>query len=104
MFEHNGKNYVLKFSIGRLKMIENAAGGKSSMSMMLADNSGLMSITATEAFFSYGLKEDGADAFTAPNKAKEICDELIEEKGYVAVVRMIQKQLQADCPFLFRVG
>ena len=57
MFEHNGKNYVLKFNIGRLKMIENAAGGKSSMSMMLADNSGLMSITATEAFFSYGLKE-----------------------------------------------
>ena len=54
--------------------------------------------------FFYGLKEDGADAFTAPNKAKEICDELIEEKGYVAVVRMIQKQLQADCPFLFRVG
>lgn len=99
MFEHNGKNYVLKFNIGRLKMIENAAGGKSSMSMMLADNSGLMSVTAIEAFFSYGLKEDGADAFTAPNKAKEICDELIEEKGYVAVVRMIQKQYRRTALF-----
>ena len=52
MFEHNGKNYVLKFNIGRLKMIENASGGKSSMSMMLSDNSGLMSINATEAFLS----------------------------------------------------
>lgn len=104
MFEHNGKNYVLKFNIGRLKMIENASGGKYSMSMMLSDNSGLMSINATETFFAYGLKEEGADAFTAPNKAREICDEIIETKGYVAVVGLIQKQLQADCPFLFRVG
>lgn len=74
------------------------------MSMMLSDNSGLMSINATEAFFSYGLKEEGTDVFVAPSKAREICDEIIETKGYVAVVGLIQKQLQADCPFLFRVS
>ena len=63
-----------------------------------------MSIEAMERFFSYGLKEVDKDVFVSASVGAEICDEMLEEEGYVAVVKIIQEAVQRDCPFLFRVN
>lgn len=103
MFTYKDKDYELKFNIGRLKLVEKATG-ESAVGMMNITNNGLMSLTAVEGFFRYGLKEAGADSFVPPNTAADICDAMIEEAGYPAVVQMIQNQLMNDMPFLFRVA
>lgn len=104
MFEHAEKQYELKFNIGRLKLIEKAGDGKGVLVQLASGDNGLMSIDALERFFSYGLKEAGADTFLPPKKAAEICDEIIAEEGYAQAVKLVQEQVMKDCPFLFRVA
>ena len=104
MFTFKNKEYELKFNLKRIKLIEQAADNKSAMAQLATDASGMMSLTSIERFFAYGLKEAGADTFINPQKAIEICDEYIEEEGYVAAIKLIQEQVQTDCPFLFRVS
>lgn len=104
MFTIEGKEYELKFNMNRLRLIERAASGMAAMSQLATDTSGLMSITAMERFFSYGLKEAGADEFVSPAKGAELCDAMMEEAGYAAVVQEIQKAVMRDVPFLFRTA
>lgn len=104
MFEYKEKQYELKFTIGRLKLIERAADGKSAMAQLAADDNGMMSLAACERFFSFGLKEAGSDTFCTPQKGAEVCDDMITEQGYSYVIRLIQESLYHDCPFLFRAA
>ena len=101
MFTYNEKDYELKFNIKRLEIIEKATG-KSSVGMMVADNNGIMGVSSVMAFYSYGLKEAGADTFVAPKVAQEICEARMNEIGYMEVVKELQGAIQHDCPFLFR--
>lgn len=104
MFKFRDKEYELKLNLKRLKLIEQAADNKSAMAQLATDASGMMSISAMERFFAYGLKEVGSDSFVSVSAGTEICDAIIEEEGYVAVVKIIQEAVQRDCPFLFRVN
>lgn len=100
MFEINGKTYVLKYNLKRVEMIENAVG----MPTMADLNShkGMLGLTALKTYFSYGLKEEGADVFVAPKKGMEMAEALIENEGYMAVNGAVLEALERDCPFFFQ--
>ena len=84
-------------------MIEKALGGESITHAMLT-NDAMMSITAVEAFFAYGLKEDGSDVFIMPKFATELCEKYMSENGYTATVKQIQDAVKRDMGFLFQVS
>lgn len=100
MFEINGKNYVLKYNLKRVEMIENATG----LPMMsdLYSHRSMMSLSSLKTYFAYGLKEEGADAFVAPKKGMEMAEALIESEGYMRVNGAVLEALERDCPFFFQ--
>ena len=100
MFEINKKNYVLKYNLKRVELIENAVG----MPMMaeLSARRGILSITALKTYFAYGLKEEGADVFVKPKDGMEMAEALIENEGYMKVNGAVLEAMQRDCPFFFQ--
>lgn len=102
MIEIDGKNYVLKYNISRIEMIENSTG-KSVMADIRA-NSGMLSIASLKLYFAYGLKEEGSDVFYPTKKALEIAEQLILRDGYTTICGTVVEALERDCPFFFRVG
>ena len=66
MFEINGKNYVLKYNLKRVEMIENAVG-MPTMAEMQAHR-GMLSLTSLKTYFAYGMKEEGSDVFAKPKE------------------------------------
>lgn len=102
MIEIEGKNYVLKYNISRIEMIENSTG-KSVLANIRA-NSGMLSITSLKHYFAYGLKEEGSDVFYPTKKALDIAEQLILRDGYTAVCGVVMEALERDCPFFFQAG
>ena len=54
MFEINGKNYVLKYNLKRVEMIENVVR-MPTMAEMQAHR-GMLGLTSLKAYFAYGLR------------------------------------------------
>ena len=100
MFEINGKNYVLKYNLKRVEMVENATGVP--MMSDLYSHRSMMGLTALKTYFAYGLKEEGADTFVAPKKGMEMAEAMIENEGYLAVNGAVLEALERDCPFFFQ--
>lgn len=100
MFEINGKNYVLKYNLKRVELIENAVGMPTMAE--LSSHRGMLGLTALKTYFAYGAKEEGADTFVAPKKGMEMAENLIESAGYMAVNGAVLEALERDCPFFFR--
>lgn len=102
MFEHKGKKYELVFNIGRLKLVEGQI--KTSVAADIMATGGALSLASLEAYFGYCLKEAGNSDFVPREKAVEISESLMEEKGYIAVNNMVITKLTKDVPFLFRTA
>lgn len=101
MFEINGKTYTLKYSIGRMKLIEQAAG--TPIMASLYKDSGMLSISNLILYLAYALL--GEDGVYCPLKyANEFAEKYIEEKGYAAANALVLETMQRDCPFFFRAG
>lgn len=100
MFEINGKNYVLKYNLKRVEMIENAVGMPTMAD--LSSHKGMLGLTALKTYFAYGLKEEESDAFVAPKKGMEMAEALIENEGYMSVNGAVLEALERDCPFFFQ--
>lgn len=100
MFEINGKNYVLKYNLKRVEMIENAVGMPTMAD--LSSHKGMLGLTALKTYFAYGLKEEGADTFVVPKKGMEMAETLIENEGYLSVNGAVLEALERDCPFFFQ--
>ena len=100
MFEINGKNYVLKYNLKRVEMIENAIGMPTMAD--LSSHKGMLGLTALKTYFAYGLKEEGSDAFVAPKIGMEMAEALIENEGYMAVNGAVLEALERDCPVFFQ--
>lgn len=99
MLEINGKTYELKYTVGRVRMIEDTLG-ISLMSTMVNAN-GMLSISQLCNFIAFGLKENGKD-YVNFNKGMKIADELLEKKGYANLNVMVIEAVQRDCPFFFQ--
>lgn len=100
MFEINGKNYVLKYNLKRVEMIENAVG-MPTMAEMQAHR-GMLGLTSLKTYFAYGLKEEGSDVFVKPKEGMTMAEALIKNEGYMAVNGSVLEALERDCPFFFQ--
>ena len=105
IFTAQGTEYELHYNPKRVKLVEHALDGESLMNAVYGkQRDGLMSLTALDAFFQYGVKEAGADAFLPPKKAGEIGEAYLEEEGYTKAVQLVTQALADDMGFLFRLG
>ena len=95
MIEYDGKNYVLKYNQKRIEMIE-AVTNMPTMAE-LKRTGGYLGLSSLKAYFAYGLKEEGSDAFVAPKKGVEICTQLIENESYEKVCGLVLENLERDC-------
>lgn len=100
MFEINGKNYVLKYNLKRVEMIENVVG-MPTMAEMQAHR-GMLGLTSLKTYFAYGLKEEGSDVFVKPKEGMMMAEAMIESEGYISVNGAVLEALERDCPFFFR--
>lgn len=102
MFEINGKNYRLHYTIDRLKMIE-ARTGKSVVGEFVQSN-GALPFASIEAHFSYALicDSDNPDVYVSPKAGIEIADKYMEQYSYMSACDLLATQLQTDLGFLFR--
>lgn len=100
MFQIGEKSYELKYGIGRVKLIESAAG--SPVMSALANSKGMLSLSMLENCFSYGLKESGSDIYVPPKAARECFEQYLTENGYANTVTLVLENLERDCPFFFQ--
>lgn len=99
MFEHDGKQYELKMSTNRIKLVENAT--KTPVMAEWQNNSGMLSLNTIEVVFQLCLKEAGSDKYVPQREGSRICQEYMNEHGYAMAALLIQEALQKDMPFLF---
>ena len=100
MFEINGKNYVLKYNLKRVEMIENTVG-MPTMAEMQAPR-GMLGLISLKTYFAYGLKEEGSDVFVKPKEGMSMAEAMIENAGYLVVNGAVLEALERDCPFFFQ--
>lgn len=101
MFEFKDKNYEISLNIGRIKLIEAALNGRS-LYGLIATTAGLLTVSDLETIFQFGLKEAGKTEYLPQDDAKKICEEYIQEKGYMPAARLVQSEMQSSVPFLYR--
>lgn len=101
MIEYGGKNYVLKYNMKRIEMIESVTNMPTMAD--LRRTGGMLSLASLKAYIAYGIKEEGEDVFLKPKKGMEIAENLIESNGYTDVCTTVLEALERDCPFFFQV-
>ena len=101
MITYNGTDYELKFNIGRIKLVE-AVLNKSAVEALIG-RGGMMPLADVEAFYSYGLKESGAETFLKAKEAAAIADGIMEAEGYTQAVLYVREAMKRDMGFLFRL-
>lgn len=102
MIEINGKEYDLKFGLGRIEMIENATGVP--VMSEIYKNNGMLSIANLKTYFAFALKETGSDHYEKFKVGQDVAQSLIEERGYMYVNATVVNALERDCPFFFQEG
>lgn len=100
MLEVNGKTYELEYNMKRIELIEQATGMPTMAE--LQRTKGMFGLSQLKTYFGYGLKEAGTSAFVAPKKGMEICEGIMEEKGYAFVAGKVLEAIERDCPFFFQ--
>lgn len=101
MIEYGGKNYVLKYNMKRIEMIESVTNMPTMAD--LRRTGGMLSLASLKAYIAYGIKEEGEDVFLKPKKGMEIAESIIESNGYPDVCATVLEALERDCPFFFQV-
>lgn len=99
MLEINGKTYELKYTTGRVRMIEDTLG--ISLMATMVNSKGMLTISQLCNFIAFGLKEAGG-GYIDVNTGLKTADKLLEEKGYVNLNVMVIEAIEKDCPFFFQ--
>ena len=102
MIEYDGKNYVLKYNMKRIEMIESVTNMPTLAE--IKRTGGMLSLLSLKAYIAYAIKRDGEDKFLPPKKGMKIAESLIEANGYAEVCGLVLESLERDCPFFFQVG
>ena len=84
MIQYSGKNYVLKYNMKRIEMIE----AVTSMPTLadLKRTGGMLSLASLKAYIAYGIKEEGKDTFLTYKEGVKIAEALIEQNAHHRVV------------------
>lgn len=96
-FEANGKTYVLKYTIERVNMYEDAYG---SLGRLLYTGDVFLKFSQLCDLMACAVKEEGGD-YVNPQVAHEMAVKVIEENGYYETIMAVFTQLKDDCGFLF---
>ena len=98
MIEYNGNKYNYKFTLPRVEKIEKAIG-KPILSLLI-ENKGVISLENLKVLHENGLRTED-DNFVGEKIAKEMFEEVLNQKGYAALLEELAEALQRDCPFFF---
>lgn len=101
-FEFNNKQYVLKFNMKRIEMIEAVTNMPTMAALRMY--SGMLSLQQLKVYLGYSIMEEGADSFVKPKEGMQIAEVLIESNGYADVCGLVLEAIERDCPFFFRAG
>lgn len=96
----NEKKYELKFSIGRVKLIEKRIGG--SLLSEIVKTNGVLSLETLESCITYGLKKVDTVGYLPMQNAMKLAEEYMEAEGYSKAIADVTNQISEDLPFLFR--
>ena len=96
-FEVDGKSYVLKYTMERVNLYEDAHG---SIGRMLYTGDVFLKNSELRDLMACAMKEEGGE-YINPQKAYEMAGNVIVENGYYDTLMAVFLQLQADCGFLF---
>ena len=102
MIKYKDKNYELKFTKKRIKVIEQVIGH--SVIAELTKSDGVLTLNTVDVCLKFGIKEPQNTDYVEPALAEEIGDAYMEEVGYGEVIKEIILALKRDLPFFFRVA
>lgn len=102
MIEYDGKNYVLKYNMKRIEMIESVTNMPTLAE--IKRTGGMLSLLSLKTYIAYAIKKEGDDKFLPSKKGVKIAETLIENNGYADVCGMVLESLERDCPFFFQAG
>lgn len=96
----DGKEYVLKYNMKRIEMIEEITDMPTLAEMNRTK--GMLGIKSLRTYFTMALKESGSDSFVKPKLASEIFEGSVEAIGYQSILGFVLYALERDCPFFFQ--
>ena len=102
MIEYDGKNYVLKYNMKRIEMIESVTNMPTLAE--IKRTGGMLGLLALKVYIAYAIKREGEYKFLPPKKGMKIAESLIETNGYAEVCGLVLENLERDCPFFFQAG
>lgn len=99
MITWNDKNYELKITIQRYKMIENVL----KKPIIEIAQKGYMTLNEVIICCGYALVPEATYAHVQPKEGMEIMEKVIEsqEGAYLQLTNEFADAIQRDCPFLF---
>lgn len=100
MFEVEGKKYELKYTLGRIELIERSL--KDSIMHIMAARDFSLSISEMKILAGYALQEIGTDTYISAQNGLDMAEKLITNNGYPTVMQCITETLMRDCPFFFQ--
>lgn len=100
MFEYNGEQYELRFTLSRIELVENVIKGPVVASIVATN--GALSISMLKTCFGFCAKKVGADEFVSRKEGAKMCEDLIETEGYIKINNMVIEKMAKDIPFLFQ--
>lgn len=96
--EKNEKEYILKYDINRVRMIENTL--KKPLFQMV--RSGGFSVNELIVLVGYGLMEKDTYKRMQPKDGIKFAEQLLERKGsYLQLSEMVADAIENDCGFFF---
>ena len=66
MIEYDGKNYVLKYNMKRIEMIESVTNMPTLAE--IKRTGGMLGLLSLKTYIAYAIKEEGDDKFLPPKK------------------------------------
>lgn len=96
-FEVDGKSYVLKYTMERINLYEDAHG---SIGRMLYTGDVFLKFSELCDLMACAMKEEGG-AYVNPQTAFEMAGNVIRANGYYETLMATFEQLKADAGFLF---
>lgn len=97
-FALDDKTYEISFNRKAIRSFERANG---SLMAKFAQTSGMLATVDVESLLSLGLYY-GDGGKVSPKQSLDVCDALMDEYGYTAVLNAIAEALERDCAFLLR--
>ena len=97
MINIGGKRYVLRYTLSRIALIEDAVGMPTVAELRKFNN--LLRLSSLKTYIAFGLKGAGEESFVSTDDGMELAEQYIYSVGYYKANEVVLKAIQKDCPF-----